>query len=92
MILNEVKEKAIPILKRARVTRAALFGSVARGDVKPGDVDFLVEMQRPYGLFKFLTLKVDLEDALERKVDLVEYSAIKPIIRERVLRDAIQIL
>ena len=92
MILDEVKKKAVPILKRARVTRAALFGSVARGDARPGDVDFLVEMQRPYGLFKFLTLKVDLEDALKRKVDLVAYSSIKPTIRERVLRDAVQIL
>lgn len=92
MILDEIKERAVPILKRARVKRAVLFGSAARGDASPGDVDFLVEMQRPYGLFKFLTLKTDLEDVLERKVDLVEYSAMKPIIRERAMRDAIQIV
>lgn len=92
MILDEVKEKAVPVLKRARVKRAALFGSVARGDTSPGDVDFLVEIPRPYGLFKFLTLKADLEDALKRKVDIVEYSAMKPIIRERAMRDAIQIV
>lgn len=92
MILDEVKKKAIPILKRARVKRAALFGSAARGEMKPGDVDLLVEMSRPYGLFTFLALKADLEDALGKEVDLIEYSVLKPIIRERVLHDAVEIL
>jgi len=92
MILDEVKKKAIPILRRARVKRAAVFGSAARDEADARDVDFLVEMPRPYGLFAFLTLKSELEDALEKKVDLLEYSTIKPRIRERVLREAVEIV
>lgn len=92
MILDEVKEKAVPILKRARVKRAAVFGSMARGESEARDVDLLVEMPRPYGLFEFLTLKADLEDALEKKVDLLEYSVIKPRIRNQVLKDAVEIV
>src|SRR3989338_3520243 len=92
MILDEVKEKAVQILKRARVRRASVFGSAARNETDARDVDILVEMERPYGLFKFLTLKTDLEEALGRKVDLVEYSTIKAGIRESALRDAVQIV
>jgi len=92
MILDEVKKRAVPILKNAHVKRASVFGSVARNEMDARDVDLLVEMERPYGLFKFLTLKIDLEDALGRGVDLVEYSMIKPGIREHALRDAVQIV
>ena len=42
-------------------------------------------------LFRFVGLKLDLEDALNRKVDLVSYGAIKPTLRERILRESIPI-
>lgn len=92
MNLTDVKNKALPILRAARVKRAAVFGSVARGEAQPGDVDLLVEMPRPYGLFAFLSVKNALEDALNAKVDLVEYANLKPGIRERALRDAVAII
>lgn len=37
------------------------------------DVDLLIELPRPIGLLPFAGLKLELEDALHRKVDLVEY-------------------
>lgn len=91
-IVEEVKRKALPILRNASVRRAAVFGSAARGDENAHDVDLLVEMPRPYGLFKFLALKSELEDALQKKVDLIEYSAIKAGIRDRVLHEAVEII
>jgi len=92
MILDEVKRKAVPILKNARVKRAAIFGSAARNEENARDVDLLVEMPRPYGLFAFLRLKSDLEDVLQKKVDLLEYSTIKLRIREKILQDAVEIV
>jgi predicted nucleotidyltransferase len=92
MQVEEIKRKAGPILKRRAIRRAALFGSTARGEVSARDVDMLVEMPRPYGLFAFLALKGELEDALDKKVDLIEYSAIKAPLRERILRDEVRIL
>ncbi len=92
MEIDEVKEKATPILRRARVKRAAIFGSVARGESDARDVDLVVEMSRPYGLFKFLSVKGELEDALKRDVDMVEYSQLKPGIREKALKDAVQLI
>ena len=93
MSIATIQARAIPILKRARVRRAALFGSVVRGeDIATSDVDMLIEMPRPYSLFSFLTIKNDLEDSLQKKVDLIEYETIKPILRERILKDAVNLL
>ncbi len=92
MELAEVREKAAPILKRRAVTRAGVFGSVARGEPSARDVDLLVEMRRPYGLFSFLALKQELEAALGKDVDLVAYDTLKPALRERILKDEISIL
>lgn len=92
MKIKEIQEKSVPILKRRAVKRAGIFGSSARGDAVARDVDMLVEMPRPYGLFSFLSLKNELEDVLGTKVDLIEYASIKPRLRERILRDEVSLL
>ena len=93
MILEEIKGKAVPILRRARIKRAGVFGSVARGDENvESDVDFLYEAESPFGLFKLAELRDELEMALGREVDLVSYNYIHPRLRERILKDVIEIL
>lgn len=91
--IEDVKGKVRPILRRYGVRRAAVFGSLARGRPRRrSDVDLLVEFEKPIGLFDFVGLKQDLEDALGRKVDVVEYQALKPRLRERVLAEHVPIL
>ncbi len=91
--IKQIQQKITPLLKSAGVVRAAVFGSVARGENTPeSDVDILVEVRRPYGLFKFIGIKHQLEDVLGKKVDLVEYESIKPGIKENIMKDQIQIL
>lgn len=93
MNLEEVKEKTIPILKQNGVKRAGVFGSVARGEAGPdSDVDMLVEIPPKFGLFNFVGLKHELEDVLGRKVDLVEYGAVKPLLVKYVMQDHTPIL
>ncbi len=92
MKVADIQAKAAPILKQRAVKRAGVFGSVARGEPSPRDVDMLVEMPRPYGLFSFLSLQQELESVLGTKVDLLEYSSIKPALRERILSDEVSIL
>lgn len=91
--LEEIKRKSLPVLKEAGVTRCAIFGSYVRGEAKKNsDIDMLVEIPRGTGLFGFVGLKHKLEDALKRKVDLGEYSTIKPRLQENILNSAVQIL
>lgn len=91
--IADVKQKALPILRRYRATRAGVFGSLVRGELRQrSDIDLLVELPEPIGLFAFVGLKLELEEALGRKVDLVEYEAIKPLIKERILAEEVPIL
>ena len=93
MNVEEIKKKIIPILKRYHVNRAGIFGSIVRGEeTKESDIDVLVEIERRMSLLDFVGLKLELEDALGRKVDLGEYSTIKPIIREQILSEEVAIL
>lgn len=91
--LNRIKNKALPILKEAGVTRSSIFGSYVRGDnKKDSDIDILVDFPRGKGLFEFVGLQFKLEDALEKKVDLVEYESLHPLLKERILTEQVQIL
>jgi predicted nucleotidyltransferase len=91
--IEEIQRIALPILVRYGVKRAGLFGSIVRGEAKVrSDVDLLVDMDRPIGLFRFVGMKQDLEKALGRKVDMVEYAALKPALRDRILGEEVPIL
>jgi hypothetical protein len=91
--IAEIKQKALPILERYGVTRAGVFGSVATGKVhQRSDIDLAVDLGRPIGLFDFVGLKLELQEALDHKVDLVEYAAIKPLLKERILAQHVTIL
>lgn len=91
--LDEIKKKAVPILKSEGATRAALFGSFARGEAgKDSDIDILVDLPKEKSLFEFAGLQIKLEKALGKKVDLVEYSTIKPRLESYILSNQIRIL
>lgn len=90
---KEVIKKTRPVLKRFGVEKAAIFGSYARGELKKeSDVDILLKPSKESTLFDILKLKTALEKRLGRKVDLVEYGAIKPQIKRYVLRHQIPLL
>jgi uncharacterized protein len=74
------------------VKSLALFGSVGRDEASPtSDVDLLVEFDgRPVGLFHLSRTQHYLERILGvPHVDLVLRDGIKPALRERILREAV---
>lgn len=86
-LIETIIKAATPILKRYHVKKASLFGSVARGDLTPtSDVDMLIDPPERFSLFDLAGLKVDLEDILQRPVDVVEYESIKPLIKDSILK------
>ena len=88
MDINKIKQTILPILKKNSIKRAGIFGSVAKGnDTDLSDIDILVELDKDMSLLDFVKIKLDLEDLLKQKVDLVEYKAIKSRLRERILAE-----
>jgi uncharacterized protein len=88
MTVNDISLKIIPILKKNHVSKAAIFGSYARGDYnKKSDVDILVEFSKRKSLFDLNELQYLLEDVLGKKVDLLTYSSINHRLRDYILRD-----
>jgi predicted nucleotidyltransferase len=93
MNIEEIKGKILPILKKYGVTRAGVLGSVVRGEAREeSDIDILVEIESRMSLLDFVGLKLELEEALGKPVDLGEYSEIKPIIKEQILEEEVPIL
>jgi len=77
-------------LKALRVRSLAIFGSTARDEARPeSDVDVLVELERPVGLFGFIELRQYLEGLLGRPVDLVTPDALKRQPRDEILNEAV---
>ncbi len=91
--IEEIREKSLPILQRYGTRRAGVFGLFAHGKVhKSSDIDILGELDEDLSLLEVIRIGRELEQALGRKVDLVEYETIKPRVRERILADEVRIL
>lgn len=93
MQIHSIKDHILEVLKRYPIKKAAIFGSFARGEANnTSDIDLLIESNQPITLFDVLRLEKELAAVTSRKIDIVEFSAIKNSIRTNVLRDAISIL
>lgn len=95
MKIEELKEKRKEILtvaKRHGARKVRVFGSLARGESrKDSDVDFLVELEPGRSLLDVIAIKQDLEELLQRKVDVVTEGAVSPYIRSDILSQAISL-
>jgi len=56
------------------------------------DIDILVEIEDDISLLDFVGIKLELEDVLRKKVDLIEYNTIKPLLKERILAEQVVII
>ena len=89
-----ITKKVLPILKKHAVKRASIFGSFATGSAtQRSDVDLLIEYKgKSKSLFDLVSLKLDLEATLGRKVDLITFQSIYSGLRERILKEQVVIL
>ncbi len=75
------------LFRRFRVKNLAVFGSFARNEAgSDSDVDLLVGFDGPVGI-EFIDPADQLEEILQRRVDLVSRGAIKPKFFERIQPD-----
>ena len=92
--IEKIKAKIVPVLKKNKVTKAGIFGSYSRGEQrKKSDIDIVVNIEdKNMSLLGFIALIRILEEILKRKVDLVEYNAIKSRIKQKILNEEIRII
>lgn len=87
-LVTERMKQIHQICRRYQVERLHLFGSAANGQMRPdSDVDFLVEFQEeaPACGFHPVRMMREMNELFDRRVDLVQYSAIaNPFFREEV--------
>lgn len=90
--VKEIEKKIIPILRKYKARKAGFFGSCARGEMKKkSDVDILVELDEKFDLLDIIGIKIELEKAIRKKVDLVEYETIRPELKEIILGEEVPI-
>lgn len=86
------QEKRAEILRLAETHGARnvrVFGSIVRGDNREdSDVDLLVEFESGKTLFDLVGLKLDLENLLGARVDVVTPNSLR-YVRDRVLAEAL---
>lgn len=89
---DEILKKITQVLKKHHIKKAGLFGSYAKGSYsKSSDIDILVELDKRLSLLDFIRIKLELEDVLQKKIDLVEYSSIKPLLKDKIINEEIRI-
>jgi predicted nucleotidyltransferase len=83
------REDILQIAARHGAHDVRIFGSAARGEADAqSDVDFLVNLEAGRSLLDLGALLMDLQDLLNREVDVVTEAGLRPRIRNRVLSEA----
>ena len=91
--MQTLREKIIDILRRNEVKRASFFGSIVRGEMTEGsDVDILVEFEGRKSLLDLAHLKNELEDTINRRVDVLTYKSLHPRLKDRILAEQVPII
>lgn len=89
-LVDARRDEIRAIVARHHGRSVAVFGSVARGDERPGsDIDFLVELAPDARPFEILVLGAELEKALGVKVDVGTPDSLRKRLRGEVLAEAI---
>ena len=93
MTLDELRTKHKADIERITsqygIANIRVFGSTVRGDAGPdSDVDLLVTLTQPIG-WGYAGCQIELEEALQMKVDLISDRGLSPRIGPYILKEAV---
>jgi len=84
--IDHIKRTSKPVFKKYGIHTASIVGSIAYGDYTvESDLDIVVEIDKPLSLLTFSKIKIELEELLNIKVDLIVRSAIKERLKKSLL-------
>lgn len=87
--LKDNREKILKIAEEHGIQSLKLFGSAARmEDQEDSDIDFLVTFESNRSLFDLIRFKNDMEDMLNRDVDVVTEKSVHHSIRDEIVSEA----
>jgi uncharacterized protein len=90
VMLEEKRDEILRLATQYGAANVRIFGSVARNEAdQDSDIDFLVDMEPGRSLLDLGGLLMELNDLLDRSVDVVTEKGLKERLRERVLHEAI---
>ncbi|MEK6913050.1 MAG: nucleotidyltransferase family protein [Nanoarchaeota archaeon] len=91
-VSSKLISSIIRILKKNNVKKAGIFGSYARGEqTEKSDIDLLIEPPKDIG-FGFVKIQIELQDKLNKKIDLVSYNGISPYLKDKILNEEVKII
>ncbi len=89
-LLKKLRRLKPEMKKRYKAKEIGLFGSFVRQQQsESSDIDILVEFEEGADLLDLMGLALRLEEELQRKVDVVPRDALRPELREAVLREVV---
>ena len=89
-LIEQHREEIIEIARRNGFTNVRVFGSMARGDdTEESDVDLLVSLGPEIVRWGIGGLQIQVQELLGRKVDVVTDDSIRPLMRDRILSEAV---
>jgi predicted nucleotidyltransferase len=89
-LLQRYREEILDLAARHGARDVRVFGSLARGEGgEDSDLDLLVILAKGRSLLDLIALKREVEDLIQRPVDVVTEKALSPYLRERVLSEAV---
>jgi predicted nucleotidyltransferase len=89
MNLQQKRDDILRIAAQYGARNLRVFGSDARGDDHAhSDIDLLVDMDPDRSLLDVVGLGQDLEELLDRKVDVLTGASLHPALRDRILAES----
>lgn len=90
--IDAKREAILALAAKHGARNLRVFGSVARNEANArSDIDILVDLEPGRSLFDLGGLLMDLQELLERKVDIVTEQGLHWYIRDKVLKEAVRL-
>jgi predicted nucleotidyltransferase len=88
MITEMQKNIIINTIMPFRPVKIGIFGSAARNmETDNSDIDILYQLKGAVGLFNLVRIKDNLEERLNKKVDLVSEKYVHPKLKPYIMND-----
>ena len=88
-IIGNRKDQILALAAKHGAYNVRVFGSVAQGTAdESSDIDFLVDLEEGRSLFDLGGLLMDLQNLLQRQVDVLTEQSLHWYIRNKVLNEA----